>query len=60
MGRQMTDREVPPDLVAEARNTPGGWVYEIVGDFGPNEKFVEPADRRSGGFLNRAGRWLNR
>ena len=87
MGRQMTDREVPPDLVAEAKNTPGSWVYEIVGDFGPqdkvpptairgawkvddngeiegdfipNEKFVEPADRRSGGFLNRAGRWLNR
>ncbi|MEV0793124.1 hypothetical protein [Kribbella sp. NPDC050459] len=87
MGRQMTDREVPPDLVAEAKNTPGGWVYEIVGDFGPkdkvpptairgawkvddngeiegdfipNEKFVESADRRSGGFLSRAGRWFNR
>ena len=26
----------PPELIAEASRTPGGWVYEIVGTFGPD------------------------
>ena len=29
-------RDLPPALVAEAKSTPGGWVYEIVGDYGPD------------------------
>lgn len=41
----MTDRQVPPHLVAEAKNTPGGWVYEIVGDYGPNDKVPPTAIR---------------
>ena len=30
-------REVPSELVAEARAHPGGYVYEIDGDYGPDE-----------------------
>jgi hypothetical protein len=41
----MTDREVPPGLVAEAKDTPGGWVYEIVGDYGPNDDVPPTAIR---------------
>lgn len=31
----MKDRrkDLPPALVAEAKSRPGGWVYEIVGDY---------------------------
>ncbi|MFG1905585.1 hypothetical protein [Kribbella sp. NPDC048928] len=41
----MTDREIPPGLVAEAKNTPGGWVYEIVGSYGPNDDVPPTAIR---------------
>ena len=30
-------RDVPPALIAEAKTQPGGWVYEIVGDYGPDD-----------------------
>lgn len=30
-------RDVPPALVAEANTNPGGWVYGIVGDYGPDD-----------------------
>ena len=29
--------EYPAAMVEEARNHPNGWVYEIVGDYGPND-----------------------
>ena len=29
-------RDLPPALVAEAKTKPSGWVYEIVGDYGPD------------------------
>lgn len=32
-----SSRELPAGLLAEARTKPGGWVYEIVGDFGPDD-----------------------
>ena len=41
----MTDREVSAGLVAEAKNTPGGYVYEIVGDYGPNDQVPPTAIR---------------
>jgi len=37
MGTQLTDRDVSPALVAEARARPGGWVYQIVGSYGPQD-----------------------
>jgi hypothetical protein len=30
-------RTIPPELVAEARAFPGGYVYEIDGEFGPDD-----------------------
>jgi hypothetical protein len=45
MGGRMTDREVPAGLVAEAKNTPGGSVYEIVGNYGPNDEVPPTAIR---------------
>lgn len=33
-----TKHPVPEDAaVAEARSNPGGWVYKIAGDYGPND-----------------------
>ncbi len=34
----MSRKSNPPvELEAEAARTPGGWVYEIIGEFGPDE-----------------------
>lgn len=38
-------RDVPPALVAEAKTRPGGWVYEIVGDYGPDDAVPPTAIR---------------
>ena len=29
----MSQGELSPELIAEAKKRPGGWVYEIVGDY---------------------------
>lgn len=34
MGKQV---DPSPELLAEARRHPGGWVYEMDGEFGPND-----------------------
>lgn len=31
------ERRPSEGAIAEARNNPGGWVYEIRGSFGPND-----------------------
>ncbi|MGA6981056.1 MAG: hypothetical protein WBZ11_05840 [Candidatus Sulfotelmatobacter sp.] len=36
------DRNLSAALIAEAKTKPGGWVYEIVGNYGPNDA-VPPA-----------------
>lgn len=42
----MTNRPgLPPALVAEAKTQPGGWVYEIVGDYGPKDEVPPTAIR---------------
>jgi hypothetical protein len=42
----MTDqRDLPPALIEEAKSRPGGWVYEIVGDFGPDDAVPPSAIR---------------
>jgi len=33
----MSDRTPPREVIAEARNVRGGWVYEIDGDFQPDQ-----------------------
>lgn len=33
----MTSKDMPDSLIAEAKQNPGGWVYEIVGQFGPDD-----------------------
>lgn len=38
-------REPPPELVAEARHFPGGWVYEVEGEFGPSDAVPPEAIR---------------
>jgi hypothetical protein len=38
-------RDLPPALVAEARKRPGGWVYEIVGGYGPDDAVPPTAIR---------------
>lgn len=35
----------PPALVEEARKQPGGWVYEVVGNYGPNDRVPPEAIR---------------
>lgn len=37
--------DLPPALIAEARTKPGGWVYEIVGDYGPDDAVPPTAVR---------------
>ncbi len=37
--------DIPEALIAEAKTRPGGWVYEIVGDFGPAEAVPPSAIR---------------
>ena len=42
----MTDRrDLPPALVAEAKKEPGGWIYEIAGDYGPDDAVPSTAIR---------------
>jgi hypothetical protein len=45
--KRMADgrRDLPPALVAEARKRPGGWVYEIVGGYGPDDAVPPTAVR---------------
>ena len=31
------EHEITPAVVQAARENPGGWVYKIEGDFGPND-----------------------
>ena len=38
-------RKPSPELVEQARQVPGGWVYEIDGSFGPNEAVPSEAIR---------------
>jgi hypothetical protein len=47
-------RDIPDALVTEARNRPGGWVYEIVGDHGPDDA-VPPAAIRGAWKVNDHG-----
>jgi hypothetical protein len=37
--------DLPPELVAEAKTRPGGWVYEIIGDYGPDDAVPPTAIR---------------
>lgn len=37
--------DLPPALIAEAKTKPGGWVYEIVGDYGPDDAVPPTAIR---------------
>ncbi len=48
-------RNLPPALIAEARMKPGGWVYEIVGDYGPDDA-VPPAAIRGAWKVGDDGR----
>jgi hypothetical protein len=48
-------RKPPPELVAEARRFPGGWVYEIEGEFGPNDA-VPPEAIRGAWAVDREGK----
>jgi hypothetical protein len=41
-------RDPPPDLVAQARENPGGWVYETDGPFGPDD--TPPPEAISGAW----------
>jgi hypothetical protein len=50
----MTKPKIPPDIIEEAKRTPGGWVYEIVGAFGPNDA-VPPGAIRGAWAVNHAG-----
>jgi hypothetical protein len=38
-------RDLPPALIAEAKTKPGGWVYEITGDYGPDDAVPPTAVR---------------
>lgn len=49
--------ELSPALVAEAKTRPGGWVYEIVGDYGPNDA-VPPNAIRGAWKVNEDGEVL--
>jgi hypothetical protein len=42
-----THRPFPAAMVAEAKANPNGWVYEIEGQFGPNDA-VPPTAIRGG------------
>jgi hypothetical protein len=37
--------ELPAALIAEAKTKPGGWVYEIVGDYGADDAVPPTAIR---------------
>lgn len=38
-------RDLPPALIAAAKTKPGGWVYVIVGDYGPHDAVPPTAIR---------------
>jgi hypothetical protein len=38
-------QDLSPALIAEAKKRPGGWVYEIVGDYGPDDEVPPTAIR---------------
>lgn len=57
MGNERTpagDRMIPPELVAEAKAHPGGWVYEIEGEFERDEG-VPPEAIRGAWAVNTDG-----
>jgi hypothetical protein len=35
--------DIPPEAMQEAKRNPGGWVYQIEGDYGPNDA-IPPED----------------
>jgi hypothetical protein len=37
--------QLPAELLEAARKQPGGWVYEIVGDYGPEDDVPPTAIR---------------
>ncbi len=37
--------DLPHSLREEAKTMPGGWVYEIVGDYGPEDRVPSSAIR---------------
>lgn len=38
-------RDIPASMIAEAKANPNGWVYEIEGDFGPDDAVPPEAIR---------------
>ena len=45
----VTERRVPPpQAIQQAARVPGGWVYEIVGSYGPNDSI--PPERIRGAW----------
>jgi hypothetical protein len=38
-------RNAPRQLQEQARSNPGGWVYEVVGDYGPTDAVPPEAIR---------------
>ncbi len=49
-----TPREIPPRLVEEAKRHPSGWVYEIVGNYGPQDA-VPPTAIRGAWKVDQSG-----
>jgi hypothetical protein len=49
-----TRRVRPAELEAEAKTKPGGWVYEIAGDYGPDDA-VPPTAIRGAWKVDDAG-----
>lgn len=41
------EKEPTPEVVREAKNNPGGWVYAISGKYGPNDAVPPEAIPRS-------------
>ena len=51
----MTSRDdIPEALATEAKSRPGGWVYEIVGDYSPDDA-VPPTAIRGAWKVNDQG-----
>jgi hypothetical protein len=50
----VTRPNIPKAIIEEAKRTPGGWVYEIVGAFGPND-VIPPEAIRGAWAVNDAG-----
>ena len=43
-----TEFSPSPEMIEEARRNPGGWVYQIVGNFGPQDRV--PPEAIKGAF----------